>query len=1551
MIWKRFLKVSRKDSPAGQGSISIGGDALGPVSATYIGTQVLRGSSVPVEIAAKDPTVIFQAVGATSFIGRTWLEAELDAFMAANECGYIFVEAAAGLGKTAFAASLVRSRRYLSHFSRYSDGRFSRSALQSLSAQLAMNFGVGSVVGNILPEWAQTPSGFESLLGRAAEAARNKGECIVIVVDGLDEAEAVDNDLPFGLPRVLPAGAYIVATYRTGTALIRPDSPSVTLYIDKHDPRNLADISVYLETAARQSPLAGQLMAAGLGAPEFTRLLTERSDGVWIYLRYVLEEIRLGIRQPGTLIELPTGLADYYADQFRRWERDPVWRSELLPLLGTLGAAREPLSAQALAKLTGLADVPSVRHQLDLTLRPLLSIHRDRISPGIGLYEIYHESLRELFTRTSNNSEAGGASRWQWNARTDELREATRVAHSRIADFYLAEFGGLSEKLRLLSDTPGLAAMDNGYALRHLTQHLRHAGRVDDLHELICSQGITINDQFFNTWFAAHDAAGSLATYIGNLLDALGAPSSHPGDGGGVVPIDRTIRYTLMSASVAGRTERVSADLLDQLVTHGIWSVDRALDHARGLTDSIGKSQALNVLIKHASEERKGLITEEALEAALAATDERSRADMLVDLTPHLEGELLVRALNSALALSGSSRRSRSLAEIAKCLPGNLLPLALKEMDERYRVDVLCELALRAPPGRRQEELFATVLTMAKLDGLVYLQSVETLAEHLPAALLKKILEGLEGVAEMDDYRQGHVLVALAPHLPERLLHRAVRSSLAILEPIPRAAALGQIALHTSGALQDRISDDALAAAREIPFPAWRASELLLIIPSLNASKQPEVLAEAYNDALAEAYNDASVENPDATHPARFVEICSRFASLLDYLQPEMRERVIPWALDVARLVKDEYRMGALLDLAAHLPEEMRVAIEGEAHTILLELASAQDDPFNVSALTPILLGLPDRLRRIWIDDAVELLMSSIKEHQIDDIVELAPELKPAKREALLLKCLTLATAAIDRGARARALAALAKELTGQQSLEVLGLALEAAAAIQDDHYRIATLAAIGPYLPPELLERAMIEIASVTAPYTRTRGLSLLAKGAREGSRAPVITAALTALRLVDDEIVWAEQAETLVPLLPDDQKAAFLAEAIDLATATPDPSRRQEALTILAPLLPDFLTPALTDKVLSVISDMSTGWGQTRVLTALAPRLSLSQLEAVADWADGLADLNQRVTLQSVLARYLPEDRRQSLVAQGLDAVLRSSGTMENSAFARTLAELLPNLSDDQAAYVISVIAAKAPYEIGDAISKLGEGRSPGLLLQVERECLQLPDGYSRALALAKFVPLASEGTRTSLSVRAIDSAAALSDEGLDEAALSDEWLDEALQDLARKETLRGFAPYLSAELWPRALSLADEITSFSSRDELIGFFAPYVPNVLYKRLLDWAISETSDKARAESIEALAKFLPGKLLRTAIDAVPAGQASVLFSLLEHVQSIVVEYPTQPNLEAFDSILRSRLLGLGRDDVFGIIAATAAAISISYSSSPNAEIVAAIQDVYTWWP
>ena len=88
----------------------------------------------------------------------------------------MFVEAEAGLGKTAFAAWLVKTRGYLSHFSRYSGGGSVQVALANLSAQLITSFGLDDQApGGMLPEWAQTPGGFEALLamaaGRAARAS------------------------------------------------------------------------------------------------------------------------------------------------------------------------------------------------------------------------------------------------------------------------------------------------------------------------------------------------------------------------------------------------------------------------------------------------------------------------------------------------------------------------------------------------------------------------------------------------------------------------------------------------------------------------------------------------------------------------------------------------------------------------------------------------------------------------------------------------------------------------------------------------------------------------------------------------------------------------------------------------------------------------------------------------------------------------------------------------------------------------------------------------------------------------------------------------------------------------------------------------------------------------------------------------------------------------------------------------------------------------------------------------------------------------------------
>ena len=96
--------------------------------------------------------------------------------------------------------------------------------MQNLSAQLVRDFDLyDQTPGEMLPEWAQTPGGFESLLGMAARVAREHGRRLVLVVDGLDESAQSREGLPFGLPSLLPDGVYVVGTTGPGT---HPSSPT-----------------------------------------------------------------------------------------------------------------------------------------------------------------------------------------------------------------------------------------------------------------------------------------------------------------------------------------------------------------------------------------------------------------------------------------------------------------------------------------------------------------------------------------------------------------------------------------------------------------------------------------------------------------------------------------------------------------------------------------------------------------------------------------------------------------------------------------------------------------------------------------------------------------------------------------------------------------------------------------------------------------------------------------------------------------------------------------------------------------------------------------------------------------------------------------------------------------------------------------------------------------------------------------------------------------------------------------------------------------------------
>ena len=128
------------------------------------------------------------------FVGREFIFSELDARLMDSgfRSGYTLVRGEPGIGKTAIAAELIRSRNYVHHFNIATDGvRETRLFLPNVCAQLIERYGLPY---ETLPRHAEVGSAqLTALLDEAAGVAREDGDLpVVIVVDALDEAETPD---------------------------------------------------------------------------------------------------------------------------------------------------------------------------------------------------------------------------------------------------------------------------------------------------------------------------------------------------------------------------------------------------------------------------------------------------------------------------------------------------------------------------------------------------------------------------------------------------------------------------------------------------------------------------------------------------------------------------------------------------------------------------------------------------------------------------------------------------------------------------------------------------------------------------------------------------------------------------------------------------------------------------------------------------------------------------------------------------------------------------------------------------------------------------------------------------------------------------------------------------------------------------------------------------------------------------------------------------------------------------------------------------------------
>jgi hypothetical protein len=345
------------------------------------------------------------------FVGRDFVFAALQDALddPMFHSGYLVLQGEPGIGKTAISSRLVIDHGWVHHFNIALQGlRSPQDFLSNVCAQLIVRYKLNH---SALPDGATRDGGFMlRLLTEAAEASSNLP--IVVVVDAVDEADS--SSLPsevnsLFLPPVLPIGVYFIITTREESDYRLSADSRRDLYLRDDDPRNLEDIRTYIRAYLDKHRV---VMRHRIGewevpADEFVQVLTEKSEGNFMYLRFVLPDIAngtLGAANVDDIRHLPQGLKDYYR---RHWKAmrsaDPEFQHYQEPIVCLLATACEPVTAPELLNWTvtywqqkgwKISDLsPLAVHDVLNAWRKFLNEDR---ADGETCYRIYHSSFQDF---------------------------------------------------------------------------------------------------------------------------------------------------------------------------------------------------------------------------------------------------------------------------------------------------------------------------------------------------------------------------------------------------------------------------------------------------------------------------------------------------------------------------------------------------------------------------------------------------------------------------------------------------------------------------------------------------------------------------------------------------------------------------------------------------------------------------------------------------------------------------------------------------------------------------------------------------------------------------------------------------------------------------------------------------------------------------------------------------------------------------------------------------------------------------------------------------
>ena len=350
------------------------------------------------------------------FVGREWIKKDINGFLKENSKGYFFIKGGPGTGKSAIAAQLVKESGYVHHFNiRSESNNNARKFYKNVCAQLIGRYKLDH--DSLSDEETENANFLTTTLFNQITQEHN--EPIIIVVDALDEVDQKERQAGvniLNLPDTLPKGFYIIVTLRTNSDVKLPRNDGIKdpkeIEIIQDSEQNLSDVEKYLKKKIKLKGIQNFIESQkkkSFNEESFIKLLKEKSQGNFMFLKYVLNDIALGKYQDKDIDSIPVGLEKYYENHWEMMsEVDKTgWADYKMPTIIALAVAKSPINIDQISRFSKVKDESKTFKVLKEWAQFL---HKEKYDVKGKLetrYRLYHASFQDFIKKLDEISESG----------------------------------------------------------------------------------------------------------------------------------------------------------------------------------------------------------------------------------------------------------------------------------------------------------------------------------------------------------------------------------------------------------------------------------------------------------------------------------------------------------------------------------------------------------------------------------------------------------------------------------------------------------------------------------------------------------------------------------------------------------------------------------------------------------------------------------------------------------------------------------------------------------------------------------------------------------------------------------------------------------------------------------------------------------------------------------------------------------------------------------------------------------------------------------------